>query len=942
MSPRVSRVLRRTAIGMAVIGLLLAGVVTWLARAEKVHEWVRGRVAEALGPSLRFADARLTFWPPIALTLDDVAWLGDDNEPAATASRVRARISLRALLHGRLVISTVSVDQPAATLARDADGATRLGGRPLGGSSAATRLPHGVDLDAVLPSLRVRDGTLLLIDRTVAPARRVALGAIRATITPLRPGARIELTASGISSGALRIGAARLGAVQVHATVASCAPPLRGEIRLTADDAEAATIAGWLPTGLSDAALQGHLRVGADLRGALAAGELHAFAELDEGRLDWHAAQAVAPLAVRTTAAWSDSRFYSASTEFDLAGLQRAALEARTLHASVNWNGTVATLTGARATAYGGTWLQSGQVTLTEQPLISGELRGEDIDGAALARALGAAVPQLRALRADGPLTINASGRGVVGQNLRGHLDLHQSGGALRWSALRLSAPLSFAAELSQQGADWTIANGTAHAAALAIDRGTVRDVDARFALANGALRVDSLTATANGDAWRVSGSLPLQPGTPGSLRASGHSGGLDLPDIEATFIRQPDGLQIPSLRARVFGATWSGAATSISSAGIQARVSVTDVNLQQLLATLAEDSATPQSPGGIASLTADLDLKADGQRRIDLDLRLSKGQFVWNDLTVDAPGQFRGVLRSDRDLAVEHATASAAGVQYGPLRGQNASAAFEYARNELTFSAMAFQAAGGAWKHTGSYQLDGAYPLSGTLSLTHVDPAAALTMLGRQTAPVDGAKLDLDANWRGNALRDWSHTLTGSGSATLRGGTLRSTAIISALWDALLRRARRSDVVVSHNALQVLSADFTLRDALLHTTDLRLASTDYDLTGSGSLGLDGSVDLETQITLTSAGLQHMFSLGLIPLPTSMLPSLPPIPTRLSGTADALVVHPDVGHLPASALHWAADMPRAIGGAVLKPFEDLVDDARNAIGDPAATPAAAP
>ena len=930
--------MRRTAIGALVICLLLAGVAAWLARAQKAHQWIGAQITAALGPSVRFADARLTFWPPLTLSLDDVAWLGDDGEPAATAASIRARISVRALLRGQLVLGTVAVDRPAATLARDAGGALRLGGRALAGDPTRPAL----DLDAVLPRLQIHDGTLLLIDRTVAPVRRIALSAISATLEPLRPGARLVLTARGVGAGALRIGAARLGAVQVQATLAACAPPLRGEMRLEVDDVEAASVLAWLPPELHGAALQGHIRVGADLRGTQTAGEVHAFAELDEGRLDWRDVQAVAPMKVRGTAAWSDARIYAASADVDLAGLHRAPVDARTVHGTVTWDGSLATLTGARATAFGGTWVQSGAVTLTAPPIIAGELRGEGVDGAALARGLGAVMPALRALRADGPLTVSARGRGTFEQTLRGHLELRQDGGGLGWSALRAAAPLTLAGDVSQQGGTWSIANGQARAAALAVDRGSLRDVEARFALVNDALRVDSLTATANGDAWRVSGTVPLRPGLPGSLRAAGRAAGLELPDIEASFVHTGASLQIPSFRARAFGAMWTGNATSISSSGIEAHVNVTGVNFQALLATLADGPGAPESPGGVATLSADLSLTGEQQRAVVLDLRLSSGRFVWNELTVEAPARLNGTLRSAAGLGIHDATASAAVARYGPLRGEGAQAAFHYAGSELSFSSLTFRAAGGTWKHSGSYQLDGTLPMSGNLAVSQVDPAAALTMLGRPTA-VEGAKLDFDATWKGRAVEDWRQTLVGSGRLALRGGALRGTAILSALWDAITRRVRRQDSTSPRNALQSATADFTLGDAALHTANLRLNTTDYGLTGKGTLGLDGQIDLDTQVTLTSAGLQHMFSLGVVPLPTSMLPSFPPIPTHISGAADALIVRPDVGALPESTLRWAAgaavQVPRALGGLVVRPFESLFDDARNALVGPSATPA---
>jgi hypothetical protein len=930
MSQRVRRITRRLALGGLIVLLLVGGAGYWLLRAQKSREWLGEQIAARLGPSVRFSDVGVTLWPPLSLTLDDVAWLGDDGTPAATAQQIRARISFRALLRRQLAVSLVQIDHPATTLVRDADGTLRLGGRALGGGGDDDAAA-GRDIDALLPRLRVSGGAVLYIDRSVSPPRRIALTDLRATVEPLRPGARIAIRARGPGSGALRVGAVRLDRLSAEATLAACRTPLRGEARFEATDVEATTLTAWLPATLTGLTAEGQLRLGGDLRGTFAGGEVRAFAELADGRLAWREWQAGSPAALRGAAAWRDGAPTAANADIDLGDLQHPMLDATALHGAIKWNGQTTTLSEARASAYGGTWTQSGTVTLADPPTIDGGIRGEGVDGAELVRALIAASPDLRGLQAEGAVTFSAEGRGTLGQSTRGRVELRQASGHLGWSATEVRAPLAVAADLTQQNNTWSLANGTVTAAATAIEKAAIRDLDGRFAFANGMLRVDGLSATVNDEAWKVSGTLPLRPGVTGTLRASGRAGGIDLPEFEATFVRTRESLQLPSLRARVLGATWTGSAKSISAAGIDARLSTSGANLDTLLKAIDGTPGAPRSAGGVATLTADLALRpADSHSSVGLDLRLTSGKFLFNQLSVDAPAHFTGRLReAATGIAIDDARAEAAAARYGPLRTTQAAGSFSFDADTLAFASLTFTSAGGKWQHSGRYLLDGAYPFEGSFAVANLDPAALLIMLGIASTPLEGAAVTANATMRGNVIEEWEPTLNGSGQLAVRGGNVRSTAVLAALWDALLRRARRSEVS-PHNPLRTASASFTVSNAAVHSSDLQANTQDYTLNGSGSVGLDGRLDLDTRVTLTAAGLQHMVSLGVVALPTSLLPTFPPIPARISGTLGNPIVRPDVSALPASTMRWAAsaaiNVPRAIGEAVAKPFEDLFDD----------------
>ena len=87
-----------------------------------------------------------------------------------------------------------------------------------------------------------------------------------------------------------------------------------------------------------------------------------------------------------------------------------------------------------------------------------------------------------------------------------------------------------------------------------------------------------------------------------------------------------------------------------------------------------------------------------------------------------------------------------------------------------------------------------------------------------------------------------------------------------------------------------------------MHTSNLSLVTDDYTVTGRGYIGLNGGLDLDTQIALTAAGITKMLTMAALPIPGNV-PSLPAIPTRISGTIGSPDIRPDVDNLPLTAVH---------------------------------------
>ena len=144
MTGRVATAVRLAALAGLIALVILGGGGLWLARSEWGQRWVAEQVRTALGPSVRFASARMTPWPPpLAVELEGVELRGEGSTPIARAHRVVARIRLRALIGRPPLLASLRVAGFEAEIVRAPDGTVRLGDRPLGGGddgSAGVRL----------------------------------------------------------------------------------------------------------------------------------------------------------------------------------------------------------------------------------------------------------------------------------------------------------------------------------------------------------------------------------------------------------------------------------------------------------------------------------------------------------------------------------------------------------------------------------------------------------------------------------------------------------------------------------------------------------------------------------------------------------------------------------------------------------------------------------
>ncbi|HSP96627.1 MAG TPA: AsmA-like C-terminal region-containing protein [Candidatus Dormibacteraeota bacterium] len=497
---------------MAALAVASAGGL-WLARSDRGQQWAAARVSAALGPSVRFVDAHFTPWPPpLAVALDGVEVLGSDGTPVVRARGVLARVRLRALVGRPPLLARVTVDGFEADVTRTADGTLRLGTKPLGGGGGALPPP----LDAACPRLDLQDGRLTVRDERAGAAGTLQIEAITARVVPTRPGARISLAGRSAQLGELRA-EATLDSLSGIATA-----PFHAE--LDAREADAGSIAAWLPRVGDAVTTSGRARLAATLHGRPSAFQAEIAVNLRSGEIAWrNRMRAAAPITATVQSGWGPAGLTTASGQLDVTAIKAAGLEGSAFHTAVAADAGGVTLRDAHWQALGAQWRQSGTVRLADGVTLDGAVDADAVDGAALTAALRPLLGDAVApLRVDGPLRVHAAATGIIGTALNGQVALSMSQGTAGWDTRTATAPLAVSADAALDAGAITVRNGHAQAAAVSDGDLTADAVDARFAFADQAVQIDALTAQAFDGSWRLSGTVPLSGAPTFTLSAVG------------------------------------------------------------------------------------------------------------------------------------------------------------------------------------------------------------------------------------------------------------------------------------------------------------------------------------------------------------------------------------------------------------------------------------
>ena len=669
------------------------------------------------------------------------------------------------------------------------------------------------------------------------------------------------------------------------------ADPPRIDGSLTAEGIDGAQLA----SGLSALGVPGPLpqfaaplRLTAQATGALGgAWTGHAGLETD-GAVTWSNARVEGPLQLagdaQVTAA-TGAASAGVAVSNGLVQARRLAVGGLALDAldgAFSYAGGTLRAAALHGNAYGGAWRYSGSLPVAAAAPWTGQLDASGVSAAALGRAL--AEPG-NASAVDGAVDLSAQLAGTGASTVSGRATVRLASAGLTWDDVRVERPAEVSATLRVQGTRLTLSNGELRAHRVRVRELGASALHTDFGYADGTLRLAGLQARAFGGRWHASGA------------------------------------------ASVAGApTWSGT--------VKAR----HVDLGALLHAADSGADGPHSHDGIADLTVTLAHGTDGSPHGSATVTLTSGSFLWGNLHVDGPAHASGAfaLRGET-FSLKQAAAEARRAAYGPLVGSAAAAHFQYVADTLSFTDLTFTSCGGTWTHNGWFKLDSGGPFAGELSIEGAAPRELAAMLGDREANVPFARVDVDSEFHGRATPEWTSDLGASGTVSLSDGTMRSTVVLRPIWEALVGRGRVLDALdrpTTH--VQEMRSTFTLRGDEVDTPDFSLISDDYAVSAVGTIGLDGTLDLAARIQLTALGVQKMLVFSSMPLPTSALPGLPPIPTYVTGSVRDPVLRPNVAALPAATVRWVVGAllhaPRSLGGAVVHHLGQLWDGAKRAVG----------
>jgi hypothetical protein len=189
-------------VGALLLLVLLAwGALAVLFPPAKVRALVSAQLTSALSREVRFADASLSLWPPVRLTVSAPALAepgGFGNGAAFQARSLHLDLDVWALLSRRVVVRRLVLDRPALHLVLNPDGTTNLDG--LVKPQPAPQGKGGAAMDLAVRELRIQEGRVLVDDRK--SSRRTAFGIeSRISLAAEAGGERVATAGETVFSG---------------------------------------------------------------------------------------------------------------------------------------------------------------------------------------------------------------------------------------------------------------------------------------------------------------------------------------------------------------------------------------------------------------------------------------------------------------------------------------------------------------------------------------------------------------------------------------------------------------------------------------------------------------------------------------------------------------------------------------------------------------------
>jgi hypothetical protein len=234
-----------------------------------------------------------------------------------------------------------------------------------------------------------------------------------------------------------------------------------------------------------------------------------------------------------------------------------------------------------------------------------------------------------------------------------------------------------------------------------------------------------------------------------------------------------------------------------------------------------------------------------------------------------------------------------------GPFVSTQALAIFDWSPPKLTVKKLELDAYDGHLQGKGSASFVGEHVFSMDVQASKLDARAVGSVIREEKVTTGfellSADAKLQATWTG--AETWMNTLTGTASLHLADGSLASSKMISEIFNAVFKmvpgfsRVRRDPGTTK---LERMDASFTIHDARAFTEDFVFISDAYHVQGTGSIGVDTSIDLATSVILTDGGVAKIYGLASVPFRRSTAPTFTPIPVNISGNLEDPRIRADV------------------------------------------------
>ncbi|MFP8873255.1 MAG: AsmA-like C-terminal region-containing protein, partial [Myxococcota bacterium] len=218
--------------------------------------------------------------------------------------------------------------------------------------------------------------------------------------------------------------------------------------------------------------------------------------------------------------------------------------------------------------------------------------------------------------------------------------------------------------------------------------------------------------------------------------------------------------------------------------------------------------------------------------------------------------------LRGSR-LSLTDSVLKANAIRWEKLRGEELTTRFDLESSAVRFEDAQLRFYGGTIAFSGSIDFRQGTEIDLKTTVTGVDMQSLMEASSGETPEVGFETLGGEfeaAGSIGSGDRRFDG-LSGRGSMLLEGGNLPSSSVIGSVGGALTRLIpgfMRPDVssISPETVIDHLSQSMELRTGVVHVSDLEFVTQDYTMRGTGTIGLDGAVNLHTELDFSIVGMQ--------------------------------------------------------------------------------------